>query len=583
MVYSYFDGERWSRRPLHPTAREPMHRPLLVRDGHDVGWVFWINGARNHTFASRWLGAGWSAPLDGRTLPSDPSLHEGAEAARLEALHTVQKEATPGSDALGIALTAADPAGGVYFDRILVPGLRAAPGRKVLFLDLLEVAAARDVEPSFHPMRKHPANPVLRPGPAGTFDSLRAHAYGEVMRENGKFRMWYTAWDASGATEPVTALHRIGYAESPDGIRWTRPVLGQVEFNGSRKNNILDLDYQGGNAYMPMVVRDGREQSPDRRYKLVVEQSRGNTLHFSADGIRFSSAGTVNPRYAASGERTPDYWGDRRNLFDDTLEKDPARRWKVYTHCMVPDLVRKTCLWTSPDLVRWTPDPRNPVMHPRAGTELEQHLTSVWPYAGLYLGMIDVWNPVQLMDQKLIMSRDGTNFVHVFDDRYVIERGRPGSWDAGWVSPANVPIEVGDEIWYYYSGSATTIGPQREWHATPMSTGLATIRRDGFVSLGARRGAAAGTVETIPIEGAASLALEANADGLAGGKGRITVEVVRDSSILARSRPLADDGVRMPLTWGEDGAAAAKLTGSGPVRLRFRLEGTARLYSFSFR
>ena len=500
----------------------------------------------------------------------------------LEAFHTAQKEAAPGSDALGIAISAADATGGIYFDRFSSPELQAVAGRKMLFLDMLEVAAARDVEPSFHAMKKHPANPVLRPGPAGTFDSLRAHAYGEVLREGGKFRMWYTAWDASGATNPQTARHYIGYAESRDGIRWTKPPLRQVEFNGSKENSIVDLDYQGGNAYMPMVIRDEREKSSARRYKLIVEQSRGNTLHFSTDGIRFTSAGTVNPRFTGSGKRNPDYWGDRRNLFYDTLEKDPARRWKVYTHCMVPDLVRKTCLQTSPDLLQWSPDPRNPIMHPRAGSELEQHLTSVWPYAGIYLGMIDVWNPVQLMDQKLIMSRDGTNFVHVFDDRYVIERGRPGSWDSGWVSPANVPIEVGDEIWYYYSGSATTIGPQREWHETPMMTGLATIRRDGFVSLGVRRGRHPARSRRFRSRACSALTLEANADGLTGGKGRITAEVLRDSKVLARSRPLAEDGVHLALVW-EDGTAAAKVAGSSPVRLRVRLEGNARLYSFTFR
>jgi hypothetical protein len=111
---------------------------------------------------------------------------------------------------------------------------------------------------------------------------------------------------------------------------------------------------------------------------------------------------------------------------------------------MVPDLVRKTCLQTSPDLFHWTPDLRNPIMHPRAGTELEQHLASVWP-AGIYLGMIDVWNPVQLMDQKLIMSRDGTNFVHVFDDRAVIERDAPDHGTrAGY--HRRTPLEVGEIV-----------------------------------------------------------------------------------------------------------------------------------------
>jgi hypothetical protein len=582
MVYCHFDGSRWTRRPLLPVAREQMHHPLLVRDGHDVGWAFWINGTRNHTFYARWLGGGFSRAYESRTLPSDPSLHDIApEGPALEAAHTAQKEAPAGSEAIGVAVTSTESSGGVYFDRVRTPGLRAEKGRKVLFLDMLEVAGARDVEPTFHPLVKHPANPVLRPGPAGAFDSLRAHAYGEVLRDGGKFRMWYTAWDAAGALDPQRARHYIGYAESRDGIRWNKQVLDQVEFKGSKANAIVDLDYQGGNAYMPMVIRDEREPSPDRRYKLVVEQARGNTLHYSADGIRWTSAGTVNPRLTAGGERSQQYWGDRRNLFYDTLEKDPERRWKVYSHCMVPDLVRKTCLSTSPDLVTWTPDPRNPIMHPRAGGELEQHLTSVWPHGGVYVGMIDVWDPVQLMDQKLITSRDGTNFVHVFDDRYVLERGKPGAWDAGWVSPANVPVEVGDQEWYYYSGSATTIGPQREWHATPMFTGLATIRRDGFVSLGLRRGAAAGFFETIPFAPSRPLGLEINADGLGAGKGTLTFEVVRGGEVLARSKPLGEGGVHVPVAW-EAGAAPA-IGGSAPVRLRVRLTGTARLYSFTFR
>ena len=62
MVYCHFDGTRWTRRPLFPIAREQMHRPLLVRDGHDIGWVFWINGTRNHTFSARWLGAAMERP-----------------------------------------------------------------------------------------------------------------------------------------------------------------------------------------------------------------------------------------------------------------------------------------------------------------------------------------------------------------------------------------------------------------------------------------------------------------------------------------------------------------------------------------
>jgi hypothetical protein len=584
LVYAYLDGKSWSRGALYAGTQEAHHRPVLARDEHGVGWVFWSNTTRGHTFFSRWLGSRFSAPYECRALPGDPAPHDGpAGGPALGAFHTAQKEMRPGAGVLGVALAGSDAEGAVYFDRVVVPRLSPEAGRKVLFLDMLEVGEVDGLVESFHPMKKHPANPVLRTGPTGSFDDLRAHAYGEVLYDQGKFRMWYTAWSSRGAIDPESARHYAGYAESQDGVTWTKPALNQVEFNGSKANSILDLDYQGTNAYMPMVVRDTRESDPNRRYKLVIEQRRGNTLHFSADGVRWSSAGTVNPRTLPGGaQRNPEYWGDRRNLFYDTLEKDPARRWKVYSHCsMLTDFVRKTCLSTSPDLFRWTPDPRNPIMHPRAGLEVEQHLTSVWPHAGMYVGMFDIWDPVQQMPEQLIASRDGINFVHVFDGRPVIEKGKPGEWDAGWISPANVPLEVKDELWYYYSGSATTIAPVKEWFATPMFTGLATIRRDGFVSLDVAGGRTSGSFATIRWTSTGSpIRLELNAEGLSGGSGRIRVELAGDGGVVASSEPVTADGVAVPVVWR---GADSRIPAGRTLQLRFRLEGSARLYSFTFR
>lgn len=99
-----------------------------------------------------------------------------------------------------MALSVRAPTGSVYFDPLLVPELNPEPGRKVLFLDMLEVGALDGLDESFHPMRKHSANPVLRPGPAGSWDDKRAIAYGEVFHEEGRFRIWYAGIDrqASG-------------------------------------------------------------------------------------------------------------------------------------------------------------------------------------------------------------------------------------------------------------------------------------------------------------------------------------------------------------------------------------------------
>lgn len=66
-------------------------------------------------------------------------------------------------------------------------------------------------------------DPVFRHGPPGTFDATKVD-HPAVLRFGGKFHMWYTAGDKS-------SRYKIGYATSPDGVRWTRendarPVLG---------------------------------------------------------------------------------------------------------------------------------------------------------------------------------------------------------------------------------------------------------------------------------------------------------------------------------------------------------------------
>jgi hypothetical protein len=593
IITAHFDGKNWTRQPLHP-SREVFHHPLLARDEHGVAWLLWHNATRSHTFYSRWMGSAFGTAYECRSMLGPMTAREigdplrgGLSADNLPpiTIHTVQKEMAAGSGALGVAVQKGDGSGAVYFDRLVVPELRAEPGSKVLFVDMLQVGETDGLVETFHPMKKHPANPVLRPGPKGAFDDLRAHAYGEVVHENGLFRMWYSGWPAGAARDPQNYKHYVGYAESRDGVSWVKRPLGQVEYGGTRENNIVDLDDRGEDTYMPMVVQDPEDKDPAHRYKMIVEQGRGNTLHYSADALRWTHEGPVNPRRRpGETQRNPAYWGDRRNVFYDTLEKDPARRWKVYSHCSgSPDHVRKTCRFWSPDLKTWSPDPANPILHPRAGSEIEQHMTSVWNYGGLYIGMFDVWDSLQRMPQQMIASRDGRNFVHVFDGRGVIELGKPGEWDAGWTSPVNVPIEVGDEIWYYYSGNAAPIGFLTDFVYTPMSTGLATIRRDGFVSLDIAQGRPAGTVTSIPFRAAdRPIALEINAEGLAGGKGRIAVDLLDGSSVVATSNWLSADGVHVPVVWPEQGGVL-RLAAGKPYRVRVRLEGSARLYSFSFR
>ena len=90
-----------------------------------------------------------------------------------------------------------------------------------------------------HQPKKHPANPLI-PGGESTADGARTPAnVGTVMYDQdlGRFRFWTTLSDS---TRPKFDASRVQvYWESEDGIEWTAPELGLVEFEGSRANNVI--------------------------------------------------------------------------------------------------------------------------------------------------------------------------------------------------------------------------------------------------------------------------------------------------------------------------------------------------------
>ena len=69
------------------------------------------------------------------------------------------------------------------------------------------------------------------------------------MKDGDVYRMYYRGSSDPSYTmksqlrpgEQITAAHPqyACYAESRDGITWTRPSLGLFEFNGSKDNNIV--------------------------------------------------------------------------------------------------------------------------------------------------------------------------------------------------------------------------------------------------------------------------------------------------------------------------------------------------------
>ena len=203
---------------------------------------------------------------------------------------------------------------------------------------------------------------------------------------------------------------------------------------------------------------------------------------------------------------------------------------------------------------------------------------------------------------QLAMSRDLVHWDRLGDRRPFtgpsrIDDGLVGVWDRMQLVITNRPVERGDELWFYYSGTkwrdyiyeknpdgskrdiSTLTAEQRAdfkegWGAIC----LAVLRRDGFVSLDA--GADKGFVLTKPIKLTGDRLL-LNLD--AGDNGSALVEILDEANkampgFSRRSAvPVTGDAVRLPVSW-KSGADITKLAGR-TVRLKIHLHN-ASLFAF---
>ena len=136
-------------------------------------------------------------------------------------------------------------------------------------------------------VRKEPVLQASEFG-SGAVDDGAAHFYGTVLFDEGLYRMWYYAchWGINpdwphrkmqqlkklstrivGGKQMITGP--LCYAESVDGIKWTKPSLGQVLFKGNKENNALLLPHTLVSG--ATVIKDIGETDINRRYKMVYQ------------------------------------------------------------------------------------------------------------------------------------------------------------------------------------------------------------------------------------------------------------------------------------------------------------------------
>ena len=150
---------------------------------------------------------------------------------------------------------------------------------------------------------RHPANPVTMARGAA---ACRCHGCAVLRLGHSRLAAssgcGYVAFDDDAGNKVASARWRPAYAESEDGVKWTKPNLGLVEYGGNKNNNLIRTDPANLGLINLKVLADPDEPNPERRYKISTHvyarhHSRLGTLapFASADGLSWKMLTEAKP------------------------------------------------------------------------------------------------------------------------------------------------------------------------------------------------------------------------------------------------------------------------------------------------
>ena len=584
--------------------RELFHSPQFSRDSHGRIWLFFVNAIRNHVFACRWLGDEWGpiTAVGGIRWQPIRRNYRYLPIGRMAAANGGTQHA---GDVIPVCLQAEEPLVTKACSQVKVPGPSIPADRKILFLDMQEIACMRGVRTVAHTAEKCNANPLLEPQPGTGFDCRRVFNSGSVIYEDGRFRMWYSAIGVPDKSIPWWHWYKAGYAESDDGVLWRRPGLGNQTGCNS---NVVD-----GLPSMASVYRDDLETDLRQRYKSVFLNQYGLSKEMAALGKLDPTEACYHGEFYSSADGFA--WDSQpvkavaphgkflsivpQCMFRDVDEVDPDKRFKAYGFSSLTQGQRGVSMVYSPDSVNWTAYENNPVLEPElrghpyvpAGPYGHVHDVAVFKYSGYYLAIFQYLHNPLAADIELAMSRDGMKFTYINPGSKVIERGGAGCWDRGTLLPS-VPLIHNDQIWMYYGGTDyhhESDGPIDLYAEDKMLTcaGLAKLRLDGFAGVQLMPGRSCGEIVTLPLQMPdEEMALILNADCRCGS---IKAELLDNSTrtpipgyTLAECVPMEVDSVKHRVQWRE----RKHIDGGGTTRaVRLSMtpgRGSPELFSIVF-
>jgi hypothetical protein len=482
--------------------------------------------------------------------------------------------------------------------------------RAQLFIDQVLVQDTRAVWFTAHPGKKHPGNPVLVADQP--WEPWMVSCNTVIFDpEERIFKMWYSnysikrfesGWNDNYYFDNPT----ICYAVSEDGIHWRKPMVGTMQAENGKPHNAVAKMHPGS------VFKDNRDSDPRRRYKMVGWSHERHGYHtlVSADGLKWDtwSQQPIAPhgdvitgyydqriqKYVAFPKSPVHVLGFKRRTFS-TMLSDDFSVWSQPVLSFRNDLRDDARSLASIEPVRPLLDePDDPAKIRQEfygiGVYQAESCTLAFPWMLTTNARARYGNDQGLMEIQLAVSRDLLSWERPFRSS-IVELGQLHEWDSVKISSPSEALQVGDEIWMYYTGGNNTHGvgeakkkgfvkiPGHPPAPLRCSIGLAMWKLDRFVSAdGPKEG---GSLSTVPVTFVGER-LEINARTNPGG--RITVEILdgggRPLKRWARSDPFSGDAIRHTVRFSGI-SDIAELEGK-PVRLRFNLYD-AQLFSFAFR
>ncbi|MCS6861393.1 MAG: hypothetical protein NZT92_13845 [Abditibacteriales bacterium] len=321
--------------------------------------------------------------------------------------------------------------------------------------------------------------------------------YATVIKDGEVYRLYYRGLPSAGrdgSDAEVTC-----YAESKDGIHWTKPNLGLFEVNGTRENNVLLAGMAPfAHNFCPMLdTRKG--VPPSERYKALAGTHESGLVAFvSADGVRWKKL------------------RERAVFTEGAFDSQNVPFWSEHEQCYLcyfrtfKDGFRRIARTTSTDFLHWT----KPVLMEYGDKPIEHLYTNqthpYWRAPHIYVSIAARFLPGRRVlteeqakaigvdpgyfddcsDAVFMTTRGGNRYDRTFMEAFI----RPGIGLENWVSRTNypalnvVPINEREMSVYVNQNYGQLTAHLRRY----------SLRTDGFTSVNAPY--AGGEMVTKPLQ-----------------------------------------------------------------------------------